>query len=235
MRVRDSKSVIFSILFGVSLLLPASIGAEETQQSSDWIPRESDHAVRSGGSESHTYTDWSRFRRILVHPVGVAHTMEFKEAGLTEYPNQFDSEDLERVRRYFKRAFQRQLGRYYPLTTEPGEDVLRVDAVLVDPMLDKTWWLQPGKYVLRGEAGVTLVVVLRDSETGAALHRVNLPLRVGSLGFQSSAVNYWGYLRLIFDRVAARVHWSLHDAPGSTRSIAISPTSVRAGAKTAIR
>ena len=216
MRVRGSKSVIFSILFGVSLMLPSSVGADETQQAPDWIYREPGHAVQSGAPETHT--DWSRFRRILVHPVGVAYTTEFKKAGLTDYPNEFSSKDLERVRRYFQRAFQKQVARGYPIATEPGEDVLRIDAVLVNPVLDKTWWLLPGKEILRGETGVTLVVVLRDSETGAVLHRVDLPLRVGSLGFQDSPVNYWGYIRLVFDRVASRVRWALDDAPSSTHS-----------------
>jgi len=216
MRARDSRAIIFSILLGVSLVLPSSVGADEIPPASDWIPREPDQAARSGGSEPHT--DWSRFRRILVHPVGVAYTTEFKKARLTDYPNEFSSKDLERVRRYFRRAFQRQVARDYPIATEPANDVLRIDAVVVNPVLDKSWWLQPGKSILRGETGLSLVVVLRDSETGAVLHRVNLPLRVGSLGFESSALNFWGYIRLVFDRVAARVRWSLHDAPGSTHS-----------------
>ena len=216
MRARDSRVVIVSILFGISLMLPSSIGAEETQQASDWIPREPGHAVRSGGYEVHT--DWSRFRRILVHPLNVAYTTEFKNAHHIDRRSKLNPKDLERARRYFQRAFHKKLASNYPIATDPSPDVLRVDAVLVNPVLDKSWWLQPGKFILRGETSVNLVVVLRDSETGAPLHRVNLPLRVGSLGFEDSPVNYWGYLRLVFDRVATRVRWALDDAPSSTNS-----------------
>ena len=90
--------------------------------------------------------------------------------------------------------------------------------MLVDPVLDKSWWLKPGKSIYRGEVSHSLVVVLRDSETGSVLHRVKLPLRVGTLGFEDSPINYWGYMRLIFDRIASRVRWALDDAPGSTNS-----------------
>jgi hypothetical protein len=216
MRARNSKEIIFSILFGISLMLPSSIGAEETKQVSDWVPREPGYALKSGGYAPHT--DWSRFHRVLIHPIDVAYTTEFKEASLTDYPNEFGSKDLERARRYFQRAFQKRMSREYPIATTPGRDVLRVDAVLVNPVLDKTWWLKPGKSAYRGEASFSLVVVLRDSETGTPLHKVKLPMRVGFLGFEDSAINYWGYLRLVFDRVATRVRWSLEEAPDSTNS-----------------
>jgi hypothetical protein len=78
--------------------------------------------------------------------------------------------------------------------------------------------LQPGKAIYRGEASFSLVVVLRDSETGTPLHKVKLPLRVGSLGYEDSALNYWGYVRLIFDRVATRVSWALDSAPDPTQA-----------------
>jgi hypothetical protein len=216
MRASHSGAVIFSIMFGVSLLLPSSIGAEQTRPAPDRDPRESGETLRSGGYE--LQTDWSRFRRIMVHPIDIAYTTDFKNARHKDQPSEISSEDLERVRRYFQRAFQKRLGRDYPITTDRGPDVLRVDAVLVNPVLDKSWWLQPGKSIYRGESGVSLVVVLRDSESGTPLHRVNLPLRVGSLGFEDSALNYWSYIRLIFDRIAARVVWALDDAPDGTHS-----------------
>ncbi len=216
MRAGIARAVIFPILFGASLMLPSSIGAEETGQPPDGVPRERGDWMRSGGFEPNT--DWNRFRRILVHPLDVAYTPKSGRVRHTHYPSELRPEDLERARRYFQRAFEKKMARSYPVTTDPGPDVLRVDAVLVDAAPDKSWWLRPGAVVLRGEAGVTLVVVLRDSETGAVLHRVNLPLRVGSLGFEDSATNYWGYLRLIFDRVATRVRWALDDAPAAAPS-----------------
>jgi hypothetical protein len=172
--------------------------------------------MRSGGQTSHT--DWSRFRRILVHPLDVAYTTEFKNAHRRGRPSEFSSEDFERARRYFQRAFENRLARFYPITMDPGSDVLRVDAVLVNSTPDKSWWLLPGKTLYSGEARVSLVVVLRDSETGAVLHRVDLPLRVGNPSFEESPLNYWGYLRLVFDRVATRVRYALDDAPGSAGS-----------------
>jgi hypothetical protein len=216
MRVSNSRAVIFSILFGVSLVLPGSSGAEETRQASDWIPQEPGDTVRSGGYDSDT--DWSRFRRIMVHPIDVAYTTKFKQAHPDDPPSELSAEDLDRVRNYFQRAFEKQVARNYPITTDPSPDVLRVDAVLVDPVLDKSWWLRPGDSIYRGETRVSLVVVLRDSETGAVLHQVKLPLRIGSLGFEDSALNYWGYIRLVFDRVAMRVRWTLDDAPRLTDS-----------------
>ena len=220
MRARDSRVVIFSILFGISLVLPSSIRADEIPEVTDWVPQEPDQTLRNGGSEPQTesQTDWSRFRRILVHPLNVAYTTKFKNTPHTGPPSEFSSEDLERARRYFQRAFQNKLGRVYPIATNPSPDVLRVDAVLVNPVLDKSWWLRPGKSIYRGEASHSLVVVLRDSETGSVLHRVKLPLRVGTLGFEDSPINYWGYMRLIFDRIASRVRWALDDAPSSTNS-----------------
>jgi hypothetical protein len=218
MRARDSRAVIFSILFGVSLVLPSSIGAEEARRATDGAPREPGDTMRSGGHASQT--DWSRFRRILVHPLDVAYTTEFKNSRGRWRPSEFSSKDSERARRYFQQAFQNRLARLYPITTDPGSDVLRIDAVLVNPAPEKSWWMLPGKRLFRGEARVSLVVVLRDSETGAVLHRVDLPLRVsaGRVGFEESALHYWGYLRLVFDRVATRVRYALDDAPGSAGS-----------------
>jgi hypothetical protein len=189
-------------------------------------PNEPGYAVRSIGHEP--YTDWSRFHRILVHPLNVAYTTEFKNAHPTYRKSEISSKDLERARRDFQRAFHNKLARVHPLATDPGPDVLRVDAVLVNPVLNKSGWLQPGsKSLFRGETGVSLVVVLRDSETGAVLHRVKLPRRVGSPGFENSPLNYWGNLRLIFDRVATRVRWALDDRSRLDQLVARDRTGVR--------
>ena len=216
MSASNARAVIVSILFGVSLMLPGSIGAKEDRPASDGAPGGLSYAVRSGGYAPQT--DWSRFDRIMVHPINIAYTREFLNARPDDYESEFRTKDLARARRYFNRSFQNKLGRVYPIVADESPDVLRVDAVLVNPVLDKSWWLLPGKSIYRGATGVSLVVVLRDSETGAALHRVKLPLRVGSLGFEDSALNYWGYLRLVFDRVASRVRWALDDAPRSVNS-----------------
>lgn len=212
----NARAVIVSILFGVSLMLPGSIGAKEDRPAPDGAPGGLSEAVRSGGYAPQT--DWSRFDRIMVHPINIAYTTEFLNARPDDYESEFGVQDLERARRYFQGAFEKRLGRKYPITTDRSSDVLRVDAVLVNPVLDKSWWLQPGKAIYRGEAGFSLVVVLRDSETGTPLHKVKLPLRVGSLGYEDSALNYWGYVRLIFDRVATRVSWALDSAPDPTQA-----------------
>jgi hypothetical protein len=211
MALTSFRAVVLPAWFAILMLLPTSRGAEETA-----LPSAS-NAEELGSTEpsraTTPYTNWRRFRRTLIRPLAVAYTADF-ELGSPHHRSVFGPEEIERTRRYFHRALERQVADHYPIVTRSGPDVLRIEAILVNPVLDRSDWLQPGRAIWRRTAEIFgLAVVLRDSENGALLHEIELGPLTSHLAVEEGPVRFWGRVRRVFDRAARRVRWTLETPP----------------------
>jgi hypothetical protein len=95
--------------------------------------------------------------------------------------------------------------------------VVRVDAVLVNPVLDLSWYYRIAHSFVGVGADLQLLVVLRDSQNGDYLHHVAVPLTVGNMNSKDTGPGYWNYMRLVFSRVARQVRYALDDGPTADR------------------
>jgi hypothetical protein len=149
--------------------------------------------------------------QVIVHPLLVAYTDEFL-AHQRRRKHQVTGRDLERMRRDYQRVLTEKLAAEFPVASEPGPRVVRVDAVLLNHELDKSDWLAT-KLVFGSGPGVRLVAYIRDSQTGAILDRVGITLRPrANRMMKESPGFYWHYMRRVFDRIATRVRWALEES-----------------------
>lgn len=191
MRERASRGVAIAISLLVCLAAPASIRAGER-----------------GSLESGPGFRSERYQRVLVSPLRVVYSND-PDTG-QRHDREIAPEDLLRFQRHYREAVEKQLGKAYPIVTEPGADVLRIETVLIDPVVDKSAWNAAAKTVYSELQTVRLIVVLRDSRTDDVLHRVELPARLGTSRWsEQNAVTYWGQVRLVFSQLATRVQWTL--------------------------
>ena len=122
-------------------------------------------------------TDLSRYRRVMLDPVEVSFDPNWDPRGgavsLEPADPQAIREGLADIaREVFQRVLETEGG--YELVTEPGDDVLRVRAEIVDLYINAPERRSAGRtrtYVLdSGE--MTLIAQLYDSQTNALLARV---------------------------------------------------------------
>ena len=139
--------------------------------------------------------DFSRYRRLQAEELGIFYPSHIEP----------DFEDLARVRRAFREAFLEQV-RGYDIVSEPAEDVLKVQASLIDlrntaadrvPNVadDLNAILEPGK--------LTFAIEMRDSVTGNLLLRaadtqespdMDLPDDGSMTDDVKAAAEYWAEL-----------------------------------------
>jgi hypothetical protein len=154
----------------------------------------------------------SGYARVLIHPLSVQYTTEFQsKAALRDH--RVEGRDLEEIRRHYREMVTAKLDDAYPIASKPGPRVLRLEAVLLDHVLDKREWLVPTRILFRGAPKVQLIVFLRDSQTGAIIGRVGLDLRPHADRLMKESPGfYWHFMRRVFDRIATRVRWALEDS-----------------------
>jgi hypothetical protein len=119
----------------------------------------------------------SKYKRVMLDPVEVSFDKNWNPR---RGPGSFDTADPQAIRKdlaklareVFKRELEKKGG--YPLVEEPGDDVLRVRAQIVDLYINAPETNGAGitrTYVV--DAGeMTLVAELYDSQTNALLARV---------------------------------------------------------------
>jgi hypothetical protein len=119
----------------------------------------------------------SKYKRVMLDPVEVSFDKNWNPR---RGPGSFDTADPQAIRKdlaklareVFKRELEKKGG--YPLVEEPGDDVLRVRAQIVDLYINAPETNGAGitrTYVV--DAGeMTLVAELQDSQTNALLARV---------------------------------------------------------------
>ena len=119
----------------------------------------------------------AQYKRVMLDPVEVSFDKDWNPRshvplGDTADPQAIRKNLAELARKVFRRELEKKGG--YPLVDEPGEDVLRVRAQIVDLYINAPESNGPGithVYVLNaGE--MTLMAELYDSRTNAILARV---------------------------------------------------------------
>jgi hypothetical protein len=154
--------------------------------------------------------------RVLVHPLKVQYTADFL-SNSDRNSQQIQGEDLALIQRHYQEVVTAKLAKAYPIASKPGPGVLRIDGLLLDPILDKRKWLAPTLTVFRGAPRLQLMAFLRNSQTGEVIDSVGLTLRprANRLAPDSRGF-YWHFMRRVFDRLATRVRWSLEDSSASS-------------------
>jgi hypothetical protein len=151
------------------------------------------------------------YSSVLIGPLLVGFTEGFL-ANRYQRERRVQGADLERMERTYREVVGSKLAPEYAISEEPGLGVVRVDALLIDHVLDKRDWLTPVVLSFRSAPEVRLVVFLRDSRSNELVDTVGLtlPPRSGRL-MRDSPGFYWHYMRIVFDRIATRVRWALED------------------------
>jgi len=188
------------------------------------------HRVRAsqvGAAYLKPGASFASYQAVLIDPVTIA----YKKGGQPSY-FELDDSALERMKRMFQEAFDRQMARSaaFSVVSEPGPGVLRVSGHIVDLVVTAPPF-RGGEVDFVVNAGeLTLILDVRDAESHEALARIadRRAIRPEGTsitgGYQSNAVNNWGALREIFDRWARALRGGLDDlhtlppvpAPAST-------------------
>jgi hypothetical protein len=197
------------MLLALFLPVPAAFGGDGDAPSAaaEVEPAPTDQPEDAPGFGLH------RYQRILLSPLRVAYSSDPDRGNRHDPRREIAPEDLARFQRYYREALEKGMEESHPIATEPSADVLRIDTVLIDPVVDKSAWNAPARNVYSELQTIRLVVVLRDSRTDRLLQRVRLPVRMGTSRFsEQNAVTYWAQVRLVFAQLATRVQWALEDA-----------------------
>lgn len=208
--MRHFERVATSVFAGLALLMPTTSNAIE---SSD--PARLHDEVSSPAASAAVV---SSYQRVLIDPLDVEYTTKF----LTDHHrrnHRIEGRDLARIRRHYLEVVTAKLMAEYPIASKPGPGVLRIDSVLLDPVLDKRDWLVPTRFVIRGVPRVELISLLRDSRTNEVVDFVGLVIRPHANRLMKDSPGfYWHFMRRIFDQIATRIRWSLDDGAYPTTS-----------------
>jgi hypothetical protein len=203
MRTQDLERVGLAACLAVALLAPGTSLAISPEKPA--APK-SEAVPPSNASE-----DVGGYAQVLVDPLSIGFTKDFL-SNEDLHSQRIQGGDVLRVRRHYREAVAAKLGDAYPIAAEPGPRIVRLEAILIDHVLDKYEWLRPTKVTFRGAPRVRLVALLRDSQTGAVVDTVGLSLKPQpNRMMRDSPGFYWHFMRKVFDRLATRVRWSLED------------------------
>jgi hypothetical protein len=213
--VRHFERVATSIFVGLAILIPTTSTAFE---SSDPATLHDEVSLPPASSPL-----TNSYQRVLIDPLDVEYTAKFlSDDDRRDY--RIEGKDLERIRRHYVEVVTAKLMAEYPIASKPGPGVLRIDSVLLDPVLDKRDWLVPTRFVVRGAPRVELIALLRDSRTNEVVDFVGLVIRPHANRLMKDSPGfYWHFMRRIFDQIATRVRWSLEDGTNTTDPRAAMP------------
>ena len=211
MRVRGLERIFLSALIeltAIGLIVPTAslaFGEMPSRRHGDAVPDPA-RPPDASGTARQDYT------RVLIGPLRIGFTKGFL-AGDDLSEHRIQGPDVERINRHYREIITSKLASAYSISPEPGPQVVRLDALLIDHVVDKRDWLAPVRLNFRTAPRVRLIVFLRDSQSDELIDTVGLTLgpRGGRL-MKDSPGFYWHYMRRVFDRIATRVLWSLEDA-----------------------
>lgn len=140
-----------------------------------------------------------------------------------------DLKSRERLEQIYEEAFQRQLGRSEAFTVAPerGPRTLRVSGRIVNLDVRMPRYRGGEKKMVLDSGEMTLILDVRDAESGESLARIADRRRIrpqgvtgrgnshtitgGAMGYEESPVNVWGAMREIVDDWARIVRQGLDD------------------------
>ncbi len=153
---------------------------------------------------------FARYDQVMIDPVTVSYRRG--QAGLSP-------ESMAQLKDIFQKALERQIGRssVYTVATERGPSTLRVSGHLVD-LVVRAPPSHAREMIFQMDAGeMTLLLDVRDSQSGEPLARVADRRRVrpesAAIGgmYQSTPVNNWGAVREITANWARVLREGLED------------------------
>jgi hypothetical protein len=183
--VKASWGLIAALLAGVSGCASKSTVPDVTEDGLARVEIRGVYAAyRRPGADLHQYT------KVLLDPVQVSFDPDWDPAR-TGSRLKLSAEDRERIRRelaeLFMQVFAEELTKDGgpSLVTGAGPDVLRLSTGLADVYVNAPDTMEPGRsrtYVMSA-GSATLVVEVRDSESGAILGRLFDRREAGTSGF----------------------------------------------------
>jgi hypothetical protein len=150
--------------------------------------------------------DLTPYKKLMVVSQGVAFrklepVSDFQARSESQFP--VKEENKERLSRELREAFERELGELerYEIVSSPGPDVLLLTGAVIDvvsnipPDIDSARFGRGGVY-LTSVGGATLVIELRDSESGEILARAADGRAAESpFAFEVNSVTAWTEVR----------------------------------------
>jgi len=142
--------------------------------------------------------DFSKYHKVLLDPLGVGYVKNVSQAP--------DSGDVERMRNYFSKALKEALEDRYHIVNEPGPNVLRLRAQIIDLKLtrpESEVTLPAKKYkfaMLPGQ--MTLVGELQDSISGETLVKGADLEKEDEFSDDSTSLSDWDAVEKAFRRWA---------------------------------
>ena len=140
--------------------------------------------------------DFGKYTALLLNPLEIYYPDNAPEP---------PAEDLNRLRQYFREAFLAAMGDDYRLTTLPAEDVLRVNAQIIDlKIVGERGTYQPSaklrEVVTAGE--LTFLMELQDSVSRTTLARAGDNTSTGQLAAPAGQDASWDQVRAAAERWA---------------------------------
>lgn len=174
-------------------------------------------ASRLGAAFLKPGASFADYDGVLIDPVSVSYKRESRRPSRASFA--LDEASVERLKRIFQESFDRQLARSraFAVASGAGPGVLRVSGHIVNLVVNVPPF-RGGEVNFVLDAGeMTLILDVRDSETGEPLARVadrrlirpSASSVVG--GYQSNPVNTWGAVREIFTDWARILREGLDD------------------------
>jgi hypothetical protein len=210
MRIRELGRILQPALIAiVAIAITASRGslaADETPPSPH-----SDAVLGDPKEVGESSIAQERYSSILIGPLQMGFTKGFF-AKDRQRKRRIRGADAERMQKTYRKVVRSRLASDYAISETAGLGVVRAEAFLIDHVLDKRDWLAPVTTSFRSAPAVRIVVFLRDSRSNELIHSVGLtlPPRANRL-MKDGPGSYWSYMRLVFDRVATRMHWALEN------------------------
>jgi hypothetical protein len=146
----------------------------------------------------------------VISSLEVGFTKEFLASG-DQREHRIRGADVKRMQQHYQEVVSSKLATDYTISEAPGPGVVRLDAFLIDHVLDKRDWLAT-ESSFRSAPRVRVVVFLRDSRSDELVDTVGLTLGPRSSRLMKDSPGfYWHYMRRVFDRIATRVRWALEN------------------------
>ncbi len=216
------RCAAWMLRFGsIVLALALGVGCESSPRPIEFDPSSDGPATpdglyrvrttRVGAAYLRPGVSFAEYDGVLIDPVTVSYARRprrgrDREMGMQPEEFELHPETMDRLKRIFQESFERALGRSqaYTVVSEPGPSALRVSGHIVDLSVNVPRFRGRERTFVMNAGTMTLVLDVRDSQTGQPLarvadRRVIQPVEASIVGgIESNPVNNWGAVRQLF-------------------------------------